>query len=402
MSIITLCIAGKNNIAVEMAKYLLAYKKNVRIVACINKNDKGLNTFQKSFKLFCQLNDIRILKLEELYNIKDLIFLSLEFDQIIKTNLFNSTYLYNIHFSLLPKYKGMYTSALPILFGENETGVTLHKIDNGIDTGDIIAQKVIGIDNFLTAEELYSNYISEGIELIIKNIDNILLNKIILSPQSSFNSSYYSKNTIDYNKLILDFNKSAFQVLRQINAFSFSYYQLPVFNGNTIYSCKILETKSKVKYGTKLNEDYFSMSVSTIDFDILLKKDLRLNLFDIAIKGDIESLKGFIDYGYDIYQRSKEGWDIAIIAAYNDEIDFLEYLINTLKWDVNTYNNNGTTLCMYIMTRASKTNNIDYLIYFLENYKPNLQIKDFFGKSILCYAEEYDNLNVIEIIKKYS
>ena len=57
---------------------------------------------------------------------------------------------------------------------------------------------------------------------------------------------------------------------------------------------------------------------------------------------------------------------------------------------------------MYIMTRASKTNNIDYLIYFLENYKPNLQIKDFFGKSILCYAEEYDNLNVIEIIKKYS
>ena len=222
MSIITLCIAGKNNIAVEMAKYLLAYKKNVRIVACINKNDKGLNTFQKSFKLFCQLNDIRILKLEELYNIKDLIFLSLEFDQIIKTNLFNSTYLYNIHFSLLPKYKGMYTSALPILFGENETGVTLHKIDNGIDTGDIIAQKVIGIDNFLTAEELYSNYISEGIELIIKNIDNILLNKIILSPQSSLNSSYYSKNTIDYNKFILDFNKPAFQVLRQINAFSFS------------------------------------------------------------------------------------------------------------------------------------------------------------------------------------
>ena len=48
--------------------------------------------------------------------------------------------LYNIHFSYLPAYKGMFTSALPIKNGEVDSGVTLHKIESGIDTGDIIDQ----------------------------------------------------------------------------------------------------------------------------------------------------------------------------------------------------------------------------------------------------------------------
>ena len=59
--------------------------------------------------------------------------------EIIKTKNFKSNKLFNLHFSLLPSYKGMHTSAFPILNGEKYSGVTIHKIDNGIDTGDIIA-----------------------------------------------------------------------------------------------------------------------------------------------------------------------------------------------------------------------------------------------------------------------
>lgn len=71
----------------------------------------------------------------------DLIFISLEFDKIVNPDLFKDARLYNIHFSLLPSYKGMYTSAIPILNGEEMVGVTFHEIDKGIDTGNIIAQK---------------------------------------------------------------------------------------------------------------------------------------------------------------------------------------------------------------------------------------------------------------------
>ena len=53
----------------------------------------------------------------------------------------------------------MYTSCLPILNGETITGVTLHKIDSGIDTGYIIKQKVFKININDTARDLYLKYL---------------------------------------------------------------------------------------------------------------------------------------------------------------------------------------------------------------------------------------------------
>ena len=55
----------------------------------------------------------------------------------INLNLIN----YLIFISLLPKYRGVFTSTNVILNNEKTTGVTFHKIDKGIDTGDIIGQK---------------------------------------------------------------------------------------------------------------------------------------------------------------------------------------------------------------------------------------------------------------------
>ena len=81
-------------------------------------------------------------------------FISLEFDKIINTSLFKTTNLFNIHFSLLPRYKGMYTSILPILNGDKISGVTLHKIDRGIDTGDIIDKCSFRLI-LLTQQEIY-------------------------------------------------------------------------------------------------------------------------------------------------------------------------------------------------------------------------------------------------------
>ena len=63
----------------------------------------------------------------------------------------------------------MYTSALPFINGESLTGVTLHKIDLGIDTGDIIGQKRIEILDTDTARSLYLKYIQYGTKLVIEN-----------------------------------------------------------------------------------------------------------------------------------------------------------------------------------------------------------------------------------------
>lgn len=142
-----ICIAGKNDIAVSALNYLiddLNIPQNDICVIC-NKTESGIDGWQKSLYKAAIDKGIFVVALSQVYEINDLLFLSLEFDQIVNPKKFQTKKLYNIHFSNLPSYKGMYTSVMPLINGENMCGVTLHKIDDGIDTGDIIAQKLFAI-----------------------------------------------------------------------------------------------------------------------------------------------------------------------------------------------------------------------------------------------------------------
>ncbi len=252
-----ICIAGKNDIAVNSLLYLineLNINKN-NIIALPNKTDNGIDTWQKSFLKCAIENDIKIYNLEDIYEINDLIFISLEFDRIIKTQKFKTKNLYNIHFSKLPKYKGMYTSVLPIINGESYSGVTLHKIDDGIDTGDIIAQKVFKISVNDTSRDLYFKYLKYSFKLFKENIENILTNSFTAKKQPFINSSYYSTKSINFKSINIDFNKTSYEIHNQIRAFCFKEYQYPqinncyvensIFNGEFIGYNKFVEEKDK-------------------------------------------------------------------------------------------------------------------------------------------------------------
>ena len=128
-----------------------------------------------------------------------MLFLSLEFDKIIKPSLFLTEKLFNIHFSLLPKYKGMYTSYWPIINAESETGVTLHRIDQGIDTGNIIQQSSFRINSDMTVKQLYLQYIKSGTKLIKDNFLKLMDDRVKEESQSYKDSSYYSNKSIDFN-----------------------------------------------------------------------------------------------------------------------------------------------------------------------------------------------------------
>ncbi len=228
-----ICIAGKNNIAVNALLYLINNlnfnRKDLLVVT--NRNDEGIDTWQKSLKKCAIESDINIRTLEEIYDIEDLLFLSLEFDRIVRTDKFKTNKLFNIHFSNLPAYKGMFTSVMPLLNGEKQGGVTLHKINNGIDTGDIISQKLFDIDINDTARDLYFKYLDNAFELFKENITKLIENKFEAKKQSCYNSTYYSKSAIDFQNIKIDLNKTSFEIHNQIRAFIFKEYQLPTING---------------------------------------------------------------------------------------------------------------------------------------------------------------------------
>jgi methionyl-tRNA formyltransferase len=267
-----ICIAGNFNLAIECANFILKKIKNVELYAIFNSNDDGKDKFQKSFKKYCANKKIiKSTKIEEVYNIPDLIFISLHYDKIIKVENFKSNKLYNIHFSLLPKFKGMHTTAWPILLGENFTGVSLHKIDNGIDTGDIISQikfKILINDN---AEKVFLNYIKFGIIIFKKNIFKLLRNNFSCFKQKNTKSSYFSKNSINFKMINIDLNKTAFEVHNQLRAFIFKQYQLPLIKGRKILNSKILKSKSRTKPGKVVSRSSNFLTISTIDYNLLLK-----------------------------------------------------------------------------------------------------------------------------------
>lgn len=260
-----ICIAGKNNIAVSSLKYILNEMKidKNKIIVLPNKNDSYVDGWQLSLAKFAKDSGIRICNLNDLYNIEDLVLISLEYDRIINTRYFKSKCLYNIHFSLLPKYKGMYTSAHVLLNGEKETGVTLHRIDDGVDTGDIIDQLKFSIDINDTCRDVYFKYLDYGYLIFKKNIKSILENNFISMPQSNINSTYYSKNSIDYNNLNIDFNKTSFEIHNQIRAYIFEEFQLPEINGRKIYK-SVLTNRKSLKANEIIEQPLF-FEISGID-----------------------------------------------------------------------------------------------------------------------------------------
>ena len=192
--------------------------------------------------------------------------------EIIKTKNFKSNKLFNLHFSLLPSYKGMHTSAFPILNGEKYSGVTIHKIDNGIDTGDIIAQKKFKIHINDTAKDLFLKYIHNGNQLFKKTINSLINNNYNFYPQTSVESSYFNKASIDFSNITININKTAFEVHNQIRAFAFEEFQLPMVMGYKILKSKITSKKSKLKPGEIVFNKPKSIQIATIDYDILFFK----------------------------------------------------------------------------------------------------------------------------------
>lgn len=81
---------------------------------------------------------------------------------------------FNVHASLLPQYRGAAPINWAIINGEKETGVTTFLLDKEIDTGRIIMQDKIAIDNDDTAEVIHDRLMTLGAEICMKTVDLIM------------------------------------------------------------------------------------------------------------------------------------------------------------------------------------------------------------------------------------
>src|SRR5690606_1285204 len=91
---------------------------------------------------------------------------------------------FNLHGSLLPKYRGAAPINWAIIKGEKETGVTTAFITHEIDTGDILMQEKISIGENETAGELHDRMMFLGAEMVLKTVKMIESGQFLLQKQN--------------------------------------------------------------------------------------------------------------------------------------------------------------------------------------------------------------------------
>ena len=244
-----ICIAGKNQCSIDFVNYISKFLPKNNILILPNKSDSGIDTWQPSFKKYAKKNKFKIVTLEKIYNVGNLIFISIEYESIININKFTSKELFNFHFSLLPKYRGCHTNFFQIYNGEKYSGVTLHKIDNGIDTGPIIDNLKFKIGKNSNAYQNYLKLMIKSVNLLRKNFKKIISGKYKIKKQSLTKGSYYSRSSIDYKKMkFLNINKINSKNFNKIKAFIFPPLQLPIINNKRLKNILYIKKKYKLIY----------------------------------------------------------------------------------------------------------------------------------------------------------
>ncbi len=124
----------------------------------------------------------------------------------------------NVHASLLPRWRGAAPVQAAILHGDTISGVTIMKMDAGVDTGPILAQRAVEILPEDTSGTLTERLALEGASLLIETLPSYLSGELLPQPQDD-NRATYAK-MLKKEDGLLDFNKDAVTLARQVRAFN--------------------------------------------------------------------------------------------------------------------------------------------------------------------------------------
>lgn len=187
---------GTPEFAVASLKKLLA--ENFNIAAVVTMPDKiagrGHHLIQSDVKKFALENNLKILQpvslkdpvfISELSTIDAQLFIIIAF-RMLPEIVWQMPPLgtFNLHASLLPKYRGAAPINWAIINGEKETGVTTFFLKHEIDTGDIIQQERITIADTDNFETVYDRLMNLGANMVLDTVNDIIAGTVKSIPQS--------------------------------------------------------------------------------------------------------------------------------------------------------------------------------------------------------------------------
>lgn len=195
----------------------------------------------------------------------------------------------NVHTSLLPKYRGAAPIQWAVLNGEEKTGVTIMKMDEGIDTGDIILQKEILLQKDETAGTLFDKLAEEGGKLVVKALEQIENKTAVFTAQDHSRATYVGM--IDKSFGHMDFSESAVVIERKIRGLdpwptaycSLDGKNLKLWKGRVLEAA---EEQKLLENGTIVKDAAFGEIAGTTKTEIFVKTgDGILSVTELQLEG---------------------------------------------------------------------------------------------------------------------
>ena len=226
---------GTPEFAVSSLEILI--KSGFNVVAVITAPDKpagrGQKIKQSAIKEFAIKQQIKILQptnLKDSNFISELKALNADLQIVVAFRMLPEIIwdmpklgTYNLHASLLPKYRGAAPINWAIINNEKETGVTTFKIKQAIDTGNILYREKINLNSDITAGELHDQLMKIGAELLLKTVVEINKNfiegnELNFISQNDENTDHAPKITKELCKI--NWNKSGDEIYNLIRGLS--------------------------------------------------------------------------------------------------------------------------------------------------------------------------------------
>lgn len=211
---------------------------------------------------------------EKIKNINPDYIIVVAYGQILKKDILNIPKYgcYNIHASLLPKYRGAAPINWAIINGEKETGITIIKMEEGLDTGDMILSKSIDINEQDDTKTLHDKLSLLGGELITRALKDIKEGKATMTPQDNELSSYASMLSKEMGEI--DWNLPGDKIINLIRGLKPWPSAYTIYNENMvkIHKAVIGHEEKKGKNGQIIRVDHSGIYVNSSDKVVIIKE----------------------------------------------------------------------------------------------------------------------------------
>lgn len=209
----------------------LINSNNFKVIAVYTKADKAIGRKQiiseSAIKKIALKHKIKVfqpekikLELDNIKNLKPDLIVVIAYGKIIPPEILTLPKYgcINVHASLLPKYRGAACLNAPILNGDKESGITIMEMDAGLDTGPIIKQFPIKIDENDNLETIHDKLANLSAKNLIPTLESWIKGEIKTTKQNDSLATYVKILSKEDGKM--DIKKSALELTRMIKAFN--------------------------------------------------------------------------------------------------------------------------------------------------------------------------------------